>query len=54
MNHTNKHIYIFNYINKASQYGIGTFINQLCMCLSENNITIITLNSQVNEIFRPI
>ncbi len=50
MNHTNKHIYIFNYINKASQYGIGTFINQLCMCLSENNITIITLNSQVNEI----
>ena len=28
MNHTTKHIYIFNYINKASQYGIGTFINQ--------------------------
>lgn len=50
MNHTTKHIYIFNYINKASQYGIGTFINQLCMCLNENNITIITLNSQVNEI----
>ena len=53
MNHTNKHIYIFNYINKASQYGIGTFINQLCMCLSENNITIITLNSQV-KILQPL
>lgn len=46
-----KHYYLFNNASRAAQYGIGTYLNQLCNGLKEEVlVSIITINSEEEEV----
>lgn len=46
-----KHYYLFNNASRAAQYGIGTYLNQLCNGLKEQlPVSIITINSEEEEV----
>ena len=48
-----KHYYLFNNASRAAQYGIGTFLNQLCNGLKEEvPVSIIAINSEEEEVKR--
>lgn len=48
-----KHYYLFNNASRAAQYGIGTYLSQLCNGLKEEvPITIIAINSEEEEVKR--
>lgn len=46
-----KHYYLFNNASRAAQYGIGTYLNQLCNGLKEDvPVSIIAVNSEEMEV----
>lgn len=46
-----KHYYLFNNASRAAQYGIGTYLNQLCNGLKEEApVSIIAVNSEEMEV----
>lgn len=46
-----KHYYLFNNASRAAQYGIGTYLNQLCNGLKEEVlVSIIAINSEEEEV----
>lgn len=46
-----EHYYLFNNASRAAQYGIGTYLNQLCNGLKEQlPVSIITINSEEEEV----
>ena len=46
-----KHYYLFNNASRAAQYGIGTYLNQLCEGLKEKvSVSIIAINSEEEEV----
>ena len=48
-----KHYYLFNNASRAAQYGIGTYLNQLCNGLKEEvPVSIIAINSEEEEVKR--
>ncbi|MBR5205255.1 MAG: TIGR04157 family glycosyltransferase [Bacteroidaceae bacterium] len=48
-----KHYYLFNNASRAAQYGIGTYLNQLCNGLKEEvSVSIIAINSEEEEVKR--
>lgn len=48
-----KHYYLFNNASRAAQYGIGTYLNQLCEGLKEKvSVSIIAINSEEEDVKR--
>ena len=50
---TMKHIYLVNTKSRAASYGIGTYINQVIMCLSQTaslHLTVVELDSEEKEV----
>lgn len=48
-----KHVYLINSNSRASQYGIGTYIDQVVNCFKKTNLlrlTIVNLNSESEEL----
>lgn len=48
-----KHIYLVNTKSRAANYGIGTYINQVIMCLSQTaslHLTVVELDSDEKEV----
>ena len=46
-----KHYYLFNNASRATQYGIGTYLNQLSHGLKEEaKVSIISINSDKEEV----
>ncbi len=46
-----KNYYLFNNASRAAQYGIGTYLKQLCNGLKEEvPVSIIAINSEEEEV----